>query len=60
MAVDTAELVERIWGRDATVWTGRDENRWLGWLDEPQRMRERALELEEFAAGTSPNTDSAE
>jgi glucose-6-phosphate isomerase len=53
MAVDTAELVERIWGRDATVWTGRDENRWLGWLDEPQRMRERALELEEFAAGTS-------
>ena len=53
MAVDTAELVERIWGRDATAWTGRDENRWLGWLDEPQRMRERALELEEFAAGTS-------
>jgi transaldolase / glucose-6-phosphate isomerase len=52
-SVDTAELVERIWGRDATVWTGRDENRWLGWLDEPQRMRERALELEEFAAGTS-------
>jgi glucose-6-phosphate isomerase len=52
-SVDTAELVERIWGRDATLWTGRDENRWLGWLDEPQRMRERALELEEFAAGTS-------
>jgi transaldolase/glucose-6-phosphate isomerase len=51
--VDTAELVERIWGRDATVWTGRDENRWLGWLDEPQRMRERALELEEFAAETA-------
>jgi len=51
--VDTAELVERIWGRDATLWTGRDENRWLGWLDEPLRMRERALELEEFAAGTS-------
>jgi transaldolase/glucose-6-phosphate isomerase len=52
-SVDTAELVERIWGRDATLWTGRDENRWLGWLDEPLRMRERALELEEFAAGTS-------
>ena len=52
-SVDTAELVERIWGRDATVWTGRGENRWLGWLDEPLRMRERALELEEFAAGTS-------
>jgi transaldolase/glucose-6-phosphate isomerase len=57
MAVDTAELVERIWGRDATVWTGRDENRWLGWLDEPQRMRERAFELEEFAAGASEFSD---
>jgi transaldolase/glucose-6-phosphate isomerase len=52
-SVDTAELVERIWARDATLWTGRDENRWLGWLDEPLRMRERALELEEFAAGTA-------
>jgi glucose-6-phosphate isomerase len=51
--VDTAELVERIWARDATLWTGRDENRWLGWLDEPSRVRERALELEQFAAGTA-------
>ncbi len=38
MTVDTAELVERIWARDATVWTGRDEARWLGWLDEPSRF----------------------
>jgi transaldolase/glucose-6-phosphate isomerase len=52
-SVDTAELVERIWARDATLWTGRDENRWLGWLDEPSHLRERALELEEFAAGTA-------
>ncbi len=22
----------RLWGRDATLWTGGDENRWLGWL----------------------------
>ena len=50
-SVDTSELVERIWARDATVWTGRDEGRWLGWLDEPRRMRERIGELEEFAAG---------
>ena len=51
--MDTAELVERIWARDATLWTGRDENRWLGWLDEPERMRERGGELERFAAETS-------
>jgi transaldolase / glucose-6-phosphate isomerase len=50
--VDTAELVEHIWSRDATVWTGGDESKWLGWLDEPRRMRERIGELEEFAAGT--------
>jgi glucose-6-phosphate isomerase len=34
------ELVERIWARDPTTWTGADEARWLGWLDEPQRVRE--------------------
>jgi hypothetical protein len=45
------ELVERIWSRDATVWTGTDEDRWLGWLDEPKRMQERSGELREFAEG---------
>jgi glucose-6-phosphate isomerase len=39
-------LVERIWERDPTVWTGHDEAHWLGWLDEPLRMRERVAELE--------------
>jgi len=43
------ELVERIWARDATVWTGTDEEKWLGWLDEPKRMQERAGEIVEFA-----------
>jgi len=49
MQVSTSELVERIWNRDATLWTGADENRWLGWLDEPLRMQERIEELEAFA-----------
>jgi transaldolase/glucose-6-phosphate isomerase len=35
--VEAAELVERIWARDASVWTGGEEARWLGWLDEPSR-----------------------
>jgi len=43
------ELVERIWARDPTVWTGTDEDKWLGWLDEPTRMREWAVEIVEFA-----------
>jgi hypothetical protein len=35
--VEPAELVERIWARDPSLWTGADEGRWLGWLDEPSR-----------------------
>jgi hypothetical protein len=37
---DAGDLVERIWDRDPTVWTGTDEAKWLGWLDEPLRMQE--------------------
>jgi transaldolase / glucose-6-phosphate isomerase len=25
--------VRRLWARDPTLWTGRDESKWLGWLD---------------------------
>jgi transaldolase / glucose-6-phosphate isomerase len=25
--------IRRLWGRDAALWTGRDEADWLGWLD---------------------------
>jgi transaldolase / glucose-6-phosphate isomerase len=45
LAVATEQLVERIWARDPTVWTGSGEEQWLGWLDEPQRMRERIDDL---------------
>ncbi len=48
-AVAPAEVVERIWARDATLWTGGDEAKWLGWLDEPMRMRSRVGELLRFA-----------
>jgi transaldolase/glucose-6-phosphate isomerase len=37
LTTEARELVERIWSRDPTVWTGRDEARWLGWLDAPAR-----------------------
>jgi transaldolase/glucose-6-phosphate isomerase len=46
--VAPAELVERIWERDPTLWTGNDEAKWLGWLDEPMRIRSRIDELERF------------
>src|SRR5438105_5045542 len=49
MVVHRTELIDRIWERDPTLWTGADEAKWLGWLDEPLRMAERAAELEAFA-----------
>jgi phosphoglucose isomerase-like protein len=39
--VTEEQLVERIWARDPSVWTGGDEASWLGWLDEPARIRDR-------------------
>jgi len=48
--MERERLVEGIWERDPTLWTGADEAHWLGWLDEPRRMRERADELRAFAA----------
>jgi transaldolase/glucose-6-phosphate isomerase len=48
------DLVERIWARDPTVWTGSDEAHWLGWLDEPKRTLEQSADLAraaEIAAG---------
>ncbi len=46
---ERSELIGRIWERDPTVWTGADEAKWLGWLDEPRRMGERIAELNAFA-----------
>jgi len=43
------EIVERIWARDPALWTGHDEAKWLGWLDEPWRMREDVELLSTFA-----------
>jgi phosphoglucose isomerase-like protein len=40
MTTERRELVERIWARDPTVWTAKNEAKWLGWLDEPARRRE--------------------
>jgi transaldolase / glucose-6-phosphate isomerase len=54
--VSSAELLERIWERDPSVWTGGDEASWLGWLDEPIRMLERVDALNEF--GTTVDFDA--
>ncbi len=48
--------VQRLWSRDASLWTGADEGRWLGWLgivEEQIAQRERfeALATEIRSAG---------
>ena len=44
-----SDLTERIWERDATVWTGGDEAQWLGWLDEPLHIEEMLDSVSRFA-----------
>ncbi|MEY9123088.1 bifunctional transaldolase/phosoglucose isomerase [Bradyrhizobium yuanmingense] len=29
--------IRRLWQRDKSVWTGADEDKWLGWLDSPHQ-----------------------
>jgi hypothetical protein len=53
-----AEIVSRIWERDATLWTGGEESKWLGWLDEPSRMREDVDLLLQFADSMVDRVDA--
>jgi hypothetical protein len=55
--IQPGELVERIWERDPTVWTGHNEAQWLGWLDEPLRARQRVNELDGLAASVQGQID---
>lgn len=41
--------VRRIWAKDKSLWTGADEDRWLGWLDISNRELADAGTLESFA-----------
>jgi transaldolase/glucose-6-phosphate isomerase len=40
----------RIWDRDRSLWTGADENRWLGWLDIAPRQLNEAGRFARMAA----------
>jgi transaldolase/glucose-6-phosphate isomerase len=41
--------VARLWGRDAALWTGDDEARWLGWLGIVDEQLGRVAELQRIA-----------
>jgi transaldolase/glucose-6-phosphate isomerase len=42
--------VRQLWGRDATLWTGADENKWLAWLDIVEAQQKTAGELKKLQA----------
>jgi transaldolase / glucose-6-phosphate isomerase len=52
------ELIEGIWERDATVWTGGDEAHWLGWLDEPLHVQEQLDDIRSFAESLHDEVDA--
>src|SRR5438552_3398727 len=51
----SADKVKRLWARDASLWTGGDEGKWLGWLSivgEQQKTADRFVKFaEEIAEG---------
>ncbi len=41
--------VRRLWAGDATLWTGSDGAKWLGWLDIVEEQRKRVASLSKLA-----------
>lgn len=42
--------VKRFWARDASLWTGADEGKWLGWLSIVEEQLANRARLEKMAA----------
>jgi transaldolase / glucose-6-phosphate isomerase len=45
-----SEKVRRLWQSDASLWTGTDESKWLGWLGIVQEQLAHISALQEIAA----------
>ena len=44
------DKVRRLWQRDASLWTGTDEDKWLGWLGITEEQLAHISALQEIAA----------
>jgi transaldolase / glucose-6-phosphate isomerase len=42
--------IRRLWQRDKSVWTGSDEDKWLGWLDSVSAEKEKLADYRNFAS----------
>jgi len=49
-AWETSDGVARMWAGDASVWTGRDEAQWLGWLPIAGEQLAQRQRFEQFSA----------
>jgi hypothetical protein len=56
--VNRERLIEGIWERDSTVWTGSGEAQWLGWLDEPLHVEEQLGEIRRYAESLHDAVDA--
>jgi glucose-6-phosphate isomerase len=45
----TGNKVARLWSKDASLWTGADESKWLGWLDIVDAQLNAAEKFAQFA-----------
>ena len=45
----TRRNIARLWSRDASLWTGADESKWLGWLDIAEQQLASAGRFAQFA-----------
>jgi transaldolase / glucose-6-phosphate isomerase len=41
--------IRRLWQRDKSVWTGTDEDKWLGWLNSVSAERAKLADYQDFA-----------
>lgn len=41
--------IKRLWERDASLWTGDDESKWLGWLDIVEEQTAQQEQLQKLA-----------
>jgi transaldolase/glucose-6-phosphate isomerase len=42
--------IRRLWQHDKTIWTGTDEDKWLGWLDSVSTAKGKLADYQDFAA----------
>ena len=47
---DSSDKVRRLWLQDSSLWTGKDENKWLGWLNIVSEQQQTIRRFTNFAA----------